>query len=145
MKIIPIGLRQANEFTAANHRHHGATVGHKFSIGLTDEGKLVGCAIVGRPVARASDDGFTAEVARLTTDGSKNACSMLYGACARIAKAMGYDKIQTYILETESGTSLRASGWKFEATTKGRPWKVTGQIRNNNFPLCHKQRWSRKL
>ena len=35
----------------------------------------------------------------------------LYSACAKISKEMGYDKIITYILKSEKGTSLKTSGW----------------------------------
>ena len=98
MEIRPITFREASDFINKNHRHHKATVGHKFSIGLYESDKLIGCAVCGRPVSRYYDDGFTCEINRLCTDGTKNACSMLYGACCRIAKEMGYKKIITYIV-----------------------------------------------
>lgn len=90
LEIVPMTLREANAFVEQNHRHHGATVGHKFSIGLSDGEKIVGVAIVGRPVSRHLDDGWTLEVNRLCTDGTRNACSMLYAAAWRAARAMGY-------------------------------------------------------
>jgi hypothetical protein len=85
-------------------------------------GVLHGVAICSNPVARQADDGLTLEVARLCTDGTYNACSMLYGACARIAKEMGFRKIQTYILESETGTSLKASGWICEGEAGSISW-----------------------
>lgn len=137
-------LKAANEYVAERHRHHKPSTGHKFSIGLMDDNKLIGVAICGRPVARGSDDGFTLEVNRLCTDGSENACSKLYGACARIAKEMGYKKIQTYILDSEPGISLKASGWVMEATTAGGQWKYTGgKPRRTDQPIEPKQRWAR--
>lgn len=137
-------LKAANEYVAERHRHHKPSTGHKFSIGLMDDNKLIGVAICGRPVARGSDDGFTLEVNRLCTDGSENACSKLYGACARIAKEMGYKKIQTYILDSEPGISLKASGWVMEATTVGGQWKYTGgKPRRTDQPIEPKQRWAR--
>lgn len=137
-------LKAANEYVAERHRHHKPSTGHKFSIGLMDNNKLIGVAICGRPVARGSDDGFTLEVNRLCTDGSENACSKLYGACARIAKEMGYKKIQTYILDSEPGISLKASGWVMEATTAGGQWKYTGgKPRRTDQPIEPKQRWAR--
>src|SRR5437870_1633786 len=111
MRIVPITLRAACAFVAAHHRHHPPPRGHKFSLAVDDGGHLAGVAIVGRPVARALDDGFTLEVLRVCTLGTKNACSMLYGAARRIAKEMGYRRIVTYTLASEPGTSLRASGW----------------------------------
>lgn len=123
MTIVPISLKQANTYVLTYHRHHKAVVGHKFSIGLTNgTPDLLGCAIVGRPVARMLDDGFTAEVTRLCTNGQENACSMLYSACRRIAKEMGYKRIGTYILESESGISLKASNWKYHHTTQNGDW-----------------------
>ena len=146
MKIVPITLKAANAFVTQYHRHHKASVGHKFSIGLSENDNLIGVAIMGRPVARGSDNGFTIEVARLCTNGAKNACSMLYQAAARSSKELGYNKIQTYILQIESGTSLKASGWKMEAVTSGGQWKHTdGKKRRTDQPTMPKQRWVREL
>ena len=111
MTLTPISLSEANAFVALWHRHHKPVVGHKFSIGCEADGRLAGVAIVGRPVSRYLDDGKTLEVNRLCTDGTKNACSFLYAAAARAARAMGYQRIITYTLDTEGGASLRAAGW----------------------------------
>lgn len=122
LKLRPISLREANAFVDERHRHHGSKQGHKFSIACYDGEKLVGVAIVGRPDARMVDDGTLAEVTRLCTDGTPNACSILYAASARAAKAMGYLKIKTAILESESGHSLKASGWIYSHTTEAQEW-----------------------
>src|SRR6516225_894110 len=106
LKHIRIDLDEANAFVHEHHRHHKPVVGHLFSIGAASEGKIVGVVIVGRPVSRHRDDGITAEVTRLCTDGTKNACSFLYGAASRAAFALGFKRIGTYILATEPGTSL---------------------------------------
>lgn len=111
LELTPISLKAANEYVNAHHRHHKAVTGHKFSIGCSQNGLLVGVVIVGRPVSRFLDDGYTLEVNRLCTLGVKNACSILYAAAARAARAMGYRKIITYILQSESGCSLKAAGW----------------------------------
>ena len=126
LEIVPITLKEANAFVEQNHRHHKPTKGHKFSIGLSDGEKIVGVAIVGRPVSRYLDDGWTLEVNRLCTDGSKNACSMLYAAAWRAAKAMGYKKVITYILKSEPGTSLKAAGWKCVGEAGGERWTGKG-------------------
>lgn len=127
LEIVPITLREANAYVEQNHRHHGKTVGHKYSIGLSNGEKIVGVAIVGRPVSRHLDDGWTLEVNRLCTDGTKNACSMLYAAAWRAARAMGYKRLITYILESENGASLRAAGWKCVGQAGGLRW--TGERR----------------
>lgn len=147
MKIVPIELRTANELVAQWHRHHQPVQGHRFSLGLEgDDGKLHGAVVVGRPVARMVNPRTTAEVTRLVTDGTKNACSMLYGAAAKSAKAMGYERIQTYILDTESGVSLRASGWEYEGFAGGGQWKHTdGKPRRTDQPTTVKGRWAKTL
>ena len=143
MRIIPIHFAQANAFVVSIHRHHGRVVGYKFALGVCGEtsADVHGVAICGRPVARRSDDGLTIEVVRLATDGAKNACSMLYGACARVAREMGYQRILTYTLESEPGTSLKASGWKFDGTTGGGSWSVPSRPRVDKHPLVPKKRW----
>lgn len=144
MNIRPITFRQASDFINKCHRHHKATVGHKFSIGLFDEDQLVGCAVCGRPVSRHLDDGVTCEINRLCTDGTKNACSMLYGACCRIAKEMGYERIITYILESENGASLKASNFVCDGVAGGTHW--TGERnKGQNIPNEMKTRWSKLL
>ncbi len=126
--IVPLHLWQANEVVANLHRHHKPIRVAKFSIGVELQGRLVGAAICMRPACRSLDDDRTLEVCRVATDGADHACSKLYGACARIAKEMGYWKIQTYILESEPGTSLRASGWTLEETGCGGTHKESEPI-----------------
>ena len=127
LEIVPMTLREANAYVEQHHRHHGPVPGQKYSIGLSDGEKIVGVAIVGRPVSRHLDDGWTLEVNRLCTDGTKNACSMLYAAAWRAARAMGYKRLITYILESENGASLRAAGWKCVGQAGGLRW--TGERR----------------
>lgn len=145
--IVPLDLKDANLLVARWHRHHKPVVGHRFSIGVADEqGELHGACINGRPVSRMVDSHTTLEVTRLVTDGTPNACSKLYAAAARIASELGYGKIQTYILDTEPGTSLRAAGWQHEANTRGGQWKHTdGKPRRTDQPTGPKQRWSKIL
>lgn len=131
MKIVPITLKVANAFVKENHRHHDTCTGCRFAVGLMGEEKLIGCAICGRPVSRYYDDGLTLEINRLCVlDGYKNACSMLYGACTRIAKNMGYKRVITYILESETGASLKASNFINEGLAGGEMW--TGKRRRDN-------------
>ena len=112
--VIPLELREANAFIELKHRHHKKVQGHRFSIGVIDEDKeLRGCAVLGRPTS-GLDPKKILEVTRLCSDGTPNVCSMLYSAAARAAKALGYERIQTYIYENENGSSLKASGYAFE-------------------------------
>ena len=144
MEIKPITFRTACDFVARNHRHHKPTVGCKFCVGLYEGEKLIGCAICGRPVSRHLDDGLTCEINRVCTDGTYNACSMLYGACCRIAKEMGYKLIITYILESENGASLKASNFTCDGVAGGTHW--TGKRnRGQESPNEMKTRWHRDL
>ena len=132
--LTPITLKVANEFVAAYHRHHKPTPGHKFSVAVGDGERLRGVAIIGRPVARRSDDGWTLEVNRCCTDGAANACSMLYGAAWRAAKAMGYRRVITYTLPDEGGASLRAAGWRLVGERGGGNWNVPSRPRVDTAP-----------
>lgn len=123
LTISPITFAEANAFVAQHHRHHKPMPGCKFCIAVSDEAGVVrGVAMVGRPVARMSDDGLTLEVNRVCTDGARNACSMLYGATWRASKALGYRKLITYTLPEEGGASLRGAGWRLLGERGGGQW-----------------------
>jgi hypothetical protein len=148
LSIVPLELAEANQVVALWHRHHQPVVGHRFSIGCVDEsGLLHGAAIVGRPVARlAGSPRDVLEVTRVATDGTRNACSILYGAAARAAKALGFLRIQTYTLPSEGGSSLRAAGWREEGLAGGGQWKHTdGKPRRTDQPTDVKTRWALDL
>lgn len=139
----PIDFADAAAFVRLHHRHHTPPQGHKFSIAAMAGGNLVGVVIVGRPVARARQDGITLEVTRLCTVGHPNACSFLYGAAARAAFALGYRRIGTYILSREPGTSLAAAGWKAIAEVKGRSWHTPSRPRTDKHPIEDKTLFER--
>lgn len=149
LTVIPIELSEANAAVDAWHRHHQPCQGHRFSLGVVDDdGVLHGACIVGRPVARlAGEPRKVLEVTRLVTDGTYNACSMLYSAAARAGKELGFEWIQTYILaDEETGTSLKASGWLCEGMAGGGQWKHTdGKERRTDQPTGKKTRWARQL
>lgn len=135
LTIVPLDLAEANALVEQWHRHHKPVVGHKFSIGCAESERVCGAAIVGRPSGRRMDDGWTLEVLRCVTDGTRNACSMLYSAAWRCARAMGYRKLITYILKSENGASVRAAGWKVVGETPGRSWNVPSRPRVDKHPL----------
>lgn len=138
LRHVKIGLDEANAFVAQHHRHHKPVVGHLFSIGAAQDDKIVGVVIVGRPVARMRDDGETAEVTRLCTDGTRNACSFLYGAAAKASFALGFKRIGTYILASEPGTSLMGTGWKLIGERGGGSWSVPSRPRVDKHPTQSK-------
>jgi hypothetical protein len=129
LRIVPISLEEANAFVEKHHRHHKPAIGHKFSVAAADGDTIRGVAIVGRPVARGNDDGWTLEVNRCCTDGVKNGCSMLYGAAWRAAKALGYRRLITYTLPAEGGASLRAAGWRLIGERGGGNWNTPSRPR----------------
>lgn len=148
LRVVPLELVEANAVVAAWHRHHQPCQGHRFSLGVIDEEDRVrGAAIIGRPVARmAGHPRAVLEVTRLVTDGTPNACSMLYAAAARAGKAMGFARIQTYILEEEEGVTLKAAGWLCEGSAGGGQWKHTdGKPRRTDQPIGMKARWAKAL
>jgi hypothetical protein len=146
LRIVPITLKEANAFVVKFHRHHAPTVGHRWSIGVEGETGLCDVAICGRPVARGLPHKSLIEINRLATDGTKNACSKLYGACAAIAKTMGFSDIETTILDSEPGTSLRASGFTPRRTIKGRDWNCPSRGgRRTDQPMSDKQVWGKSL
>lgn len=158
LTIRPIDLKSANEYVLKHHRHNGKVLVHRFSISVYDGDRLCGVAICGNPVARKLDTGDTIEVKRCCTDGTRNACSILYGRCARIAKEMGYKKIITYITEQETGVSLRVSGYEIEATRCGgnKGWNMPSRpriVREETlfgeecatYPIGYKKRYYKNL
>jgi len=147
LSLAPCTLAEANAFVGAHHRHHQPTPVAKFSIAAVKDGQVVGVVIVGLPKARMSMDGWTLEVTRLATDGTRNVCSLLYGAARRTAFALGYSRILTYTLAEEEGASLRASGFILEADIPARSWKLErmpngGRFCDDRNPVVPKKRWS---
>lgn len=144
LRIHPISFREAADYCNQNHRHHNAPRGCKFAISCKEGDSVVGVAICGRPVSRHLDDGKTLEINRVCTDGTRNACSKLYGACVRIAKDMGYSKVITYTLVSEDGASLRASNFRDCGEAGGTHW--TGKRnRGQDIPAEMKRRWEWRI
>ena len=142
LEIVPITLTDARVWVDRVHRHHRAPQGGLVAIAVAREGEIVGVAIVGRPVSRHVDDGWTVEVTRMAVlDGQPNVCSKLYAACWRAARAMGYRRAITYTLTTEPGTSVRAAGWKCIGQTAGGSWSRSERPRVDRHPLQAKLRW----
>lgn len=144
LELQPITYREACVFIERHHSHHLPPQGWKFGIAVNDGENVVGVVTVGRPVARMLDDGWTLEVTRCCTDGTKNAASMLYGAARRAAWALGYKRLITYTLAAEDGTSLKAAGWKAMYKTEGdRNWDTPSRPRVNEdkYPEGPKRLW----
>ena len=175
MRIIPISLKDANRFVIDNHRHHDHVQGHKFALGLAVwelvegclKNKLVGAAICGRVNGRVIDNGESKDINGLTLEATRtcvlpdteNGNSKLLGACARVAKELGYNNIITYTLMSESGVSLKAAGWMLHAENvggKNRHWNSSGTMirtalikdlfeEREKYPDEPKKRWIKIL
>ncbi len=158
LSVVPLKLKEANAFVVKHHRHHGKVVGYQFALGIKYENKIIGVAICGRPIGRFLDDGKKIEVLRLCiVEGIKNGCSKLYAACSRVAKEMGFLKIITYTLQSESGVSLKASGWQLEEeNVGGKEWNSSVGISRTSevsdlfgtvrkYPNEKKKRWSKSF
>lgn len=141
LSVQPLTLGEAYAFIKQYHRHHQPPQGAKFAIGVNDGERVVGVCVVGRPVARHFDDGWTAEVTRLATDGTRNACSILYAAAWRATRAMGYRRLVTYTLSEEGGASLRGAGWKLLGEAGGGSWSCKNRPRVDKHPLQAKLLW----
>lgn len=144
LKIRPITFRDANAYVKQHHRHNSQVAGCKFAISCYEGERLCGVAICGRPIGRYLDDGETLEINRVCTDGTKNACSILYGACCRVAKDMGYRRVITYTLTSENGASVKASNFVLDAeNVGGLHW--TGKRGKSAVPSEYKNRWLRTI
>jgi len=141
LELQPITLKEANLFIARNHRHHLPPQGWKYGIAVNNGNDIVGVITVGRPVARHLDNSWTLEVTRCCTNGTKNACSMLYSAAWRAGKALGYKKMITYTLACESGSSLKGAGWKMIGKAGGGSWNRKSRPRIDTHPLQRKLKW----
>jgi L-amino acid N-acyltransferase YncA len=141
LELVPISISDACVYVSRQHRHHPAPQGGLFAVACASDGIVCGVAIVGRPVARKAQDGWTAEVTRLATDGARNACSMLYRAAWRACRALGYRRLVTFTLATEPGTSLVAAGFREVGRTGGKSWSVPTRPRVDRHPLQERIRW----
>lgn len=145
LMIRPIHLKDANKFVQQYHRHNIPTVGGKFAVACYDGDRLCGVSICGRPTARRLDDGLTLEIYRNCTDGTRNACTKLYGAACGVGRKMGYERVVTYTLESEDGASLRAAGFNLEGRAGKPEWNGRSARQYYVAPKEMKKRWSKEL
>lgn len=141
LSIVPVSIRDASAWVEAMHRHHKPPRGGIVALAIAEGERMCGVAIIGRPVSRKLQDGFTAEVTRVCTDGTRNACSALYGAARRVARELGYRRLITYTLPEEGGASLRGAGWISEGEAGGGSWSRPSRARVDTHPTQQKIRW----
>jgi hypothetical protein len=143
LQLQPVTLEEACEFIARHHRHHLPPVGWRFGVAANDGERVVGVAVLGRPVSRIiqSAEPYTMELTRLCTDGTRNAASFLLGAARRATFALGYKRLITYTLEEEGGVSLRAAGWREIGRAGGGEWNRPSRPRVDKAPTGQKTLW----
>lgn len=118
LSVFPWSVKAGIPWVRDTHRRLPRVQGAKWCIGLRAGNKVVGCALVGHAARTLGTDALS--VLRVAVvEGVPNGCSMLYGACARAAKAMGASDLVTYTTQDEPGTSLRAAGWVYGGETAG--------------------------
>lgn len=143
---VPCSVTRAREVVEAWHRHHGPSTSGLYAAAVaTEDGIVRGVALIGRPVARLLDDGFTLEVTRVATDGTPNACSALYGIARRLAATLGYARLITYTRDDEPGTSPRAAGLSDDGPIRARSWNMPGRRRTDKTEIVRRRRWSLEL
>ena len=144
---VPVDMAEANALVRRWHRRHGGVQGYKLALAavLVAERRLCGVVVLGRPLSRGLDDGWTLEVLRLAGDGTPDVCSFLYGAAARAGKAAGYPRLVTYTLASEAGISLRAAGWQPVSAVHGRSWSCPARPRPDAVKGKAKVRWERVM
>lgn len=141
LELVPCSVSDAKVFVERHHRHAPPPVSGLWALAAAVDGEVVGVAVVGRPVSRVLDDGWTVEVTRLTTDGTRNAPSFLLGACRRAARALGYLRLVTYTLEEEGGASLRGAGYRRVEEVRAKSWHTPSRPRVDRHPLQTRIRW----
>lgn len=141
LELQPITYKEACEFISKHHRHHLPPQGWKFGVAVNDGEKVVGVITIGRPVARHLDNGWTLEVTRSCTDGTRNANSKLYGAAKRASFALGYKRLITYMLPSEGGASLKAAGYRCIGEAGGGTWNRESRPRVDTHPVGQKLLW----
>ena len=151
LELRDISLVEAKAFIGEHHRHNAPPVSWRWGHAVYNGHELIAVAMVGRPVARMIDASKVVEVNRLCVNHELDseltwkACSMLYTAAAKEAERRGFEKVITYTLETEAGTSLRYARWKPEHTTRAQSWNRGARKRTDKAPTCRKIRWARHL
>ena len=143
---VPCSVTRARDVVEVWHRHHGPSTSALYAAAVaTEDGTVRGVALIGRPVARLLDDGWTLEVTRVATDGTPNACSALYGIARRLAAALGYSRLVTYTRADEPGSSPRGAGFADDGEIRARSWDMPGRPRTDKTEIVRRRRWSMEL
>lgn len=141
LTVAPIALKHAAKFIGVEHRHNKVMGIQRWALAAYDGQRLIGVVVVGNPNARMLKHPRRFEVTRLATDGTTDACSFLYGAATRVARAMGIWSLKTYTLLSESGASLRAVHAKDEGEVAAEEWGRPSRPRTTKHTIAPRRRW----
>lgn len=142
LRLRPWTVKQAKPFIRRVHRKLKRVQGGLWAVSVRLGASVIGCAVVGHPARELMEDDATLAVLRVAAiEGYPNACSMLYGACSRAARAMGADNLVTYTHAVEHGASLKAAGWIFGGMTDGGEHDREGRQRPLAIDPLPKRRW----
>ena len=145
LTLRPWSVKKATAlaFVKGTHRRLPNIQGAMWCVSVRDGSNVVGVALVGWPAQEwTSDECDVLCVTRCAVrEGYPNACSMLYGAAWRAARAMGARSMVTYTHIDEPGTSLRAAGWVQDGLTDGGEWDRPSRRRAPQLFPDRKRRW----
>lgn len=141
LELVPMTIKEAKMFVREIHRHNRVLVGALAVIAAAENGRIIGVAVVGRPKAKALQDGWTAEITRVANIPHPNATSFLFNGATRLARSLGYRRCFTYTLKEESGAAMRALGWKVLYDVRGRSWNTPSRPRIDKHTIGDRQMW----
>ena len=139
--LRPVTVKAALPFVRAVHRRLPRVQGAMWAVSVLRGAERVGVALVGHAARLLAEDDCLSVLRCAVIEGHHNACSMLYGACSRAAKAMGATDLVTYTHADENGASLKASGWIYGGSTTGGEHSRAGRKRAPAVDAAPKQRW----
>jgi hypothetical protein len=142
LRLRPWTVKQAKTWVREVHRRLPNVQGALWAVSVREADRVVGAALVGHPARVWMADNARLSVLRVAVlEGHPNACSMLYGACSRAARAMGAEDLVTYTHLDEPGPSLRAAGWIDGGLTGGGEHSRPSRRRAPAVDANPKRRW----
>lgn len=139
--VRPCTVKRGMAWCRETHRRLPRLQGAMWCIRVMRDGEMVGVALVGHPARLLAERGVLCVLRVAVREGEPNACSKLYGACSRAARAMGATDLVTYTHADEPGTSLRASGWIDGGMTSGGEHSRPSRPRRPAICADPKRRW----
>jgi hypothetical protein len=156
--VAPCTIKAAIKKVKECHRHLPDLQGGLFAAQVIGpSGECAGVAVFGNPwmewqgtgrgvITRCAAHEDLPKV--IASDGEEHAapaCTMLYSALCRAARALGYREAWTYTLPHEPGRSLKAAGFIDMGLTDGGEHDRKSRRRKPAANSAPKRRWLRQL